>query len=107
MKYQRWSPSKEDLKGLNPVKARDLIIKCFFEAQKETFASVKKELGTTPTEESIMNSVTSAIRVAFKEANGSFDNPTKEDLSNVVQILSRKASSWGTPPDIIENHKTR
>ncbi len=107
MKYQRWSLSKDDLKGLNPVKARDLIIKCFFEAQKETFASVKRELGVTPTDESIMDSVTSAVRVAFKKAKGSFDNPTKEDLSKVVQILARKASSWGTPPDIIEHHKNQ
>mgnify|MGYP001053264584 CR=1 FL=1 len=42
-RFKRWFVSEEDLQGLNPIKARDIIIKCFFEAQKETFRKSKRE----------------------------------------------------------------
>lgn len=32
----RWSVSASDLTGMTPAKARDLIVQCFHEAQKET-----------------------------------------------------------------------
>ncbi len=106
-RFKRWFISEEDLTGLTPIKARDLIIKCFFEAQKETFARAKESLGKSADEKAILESVTNAVRVVFRETGGSFDNPSKEDLVRVVEGLARKSASWGTPQDIIEHHKAQ
>lgn len=35
--YQRWQLRAQNLEGLDSDKARGLIRKCFFEAQKEAF----------------------------------------------------------------------
>ena len=40
--YQKWTVSNSDLTDMNPIKARDLIIQCFYEAQRETLVRVKK-----------------------------------------------------------------
>lgn len=103
--YKRWFVDEKDLIGLDTIRARDIIIKCFFEAQKETFARVKEALGRTVNEKEILESVTNAVKLLFRESNGSFENPSKQDLLNVVERLASKAASWGTPQDIIEHHK--
>ncbi len=103
--HKRWRLSEMDLRELDPVKARELIIKCFFESQKETFARAKQNLGKEARDDEIRKTVESVIRLSFKEVGGSYEEPTKEDLGKVVSTLARKADSWGTPPDIIEHHK--
>jgi DNA-binding response OmpR family regulator len=103
--YVRWKCRDEDLMDMTPSKARDLIIQCFFDAQKETFARAKRELGKEVSDPTIHNSVKSVVKLTFAEAGGNFENPSKEDLGRVVKTLALKASSWGTPADIIEYHK--
>ncbi|MEJ2682857.1 MAG: hypothetical protein P8Z71_00485 [Candidatus Sulfobium sp.] len=104
-RFQRWRLKEEDLKDLNPAKAKDLIIHCFYEAQKETFARSKQTLGLRTDEAQVFASVLSAIKLAFKETGEDFNNPTKKNLTKVVEVLGRKATSWGTPRDIIEYHR--
>jgi hypothetical protein len=103
--YVRWKCKEEELMNMTPSMARDLIIQCFFEAQKETFARAKKELGKEVSDPSIHNSIVSVVKLTFAEVEGRFDNPSREDLGKVVQTLALKASLWGTPADIIEYHK--
>lgn len=104
-RFQRWRLKEEDLEDLDPAKARDLIINCFYEAQKETFARSKQTLGLQADEAGVHASVLSAIKLAFKETGEDFNNPTKKSLNKVVEVLDRKATSWGTPRDIIEYHR--
>ena len=104
--FRRWSLKESDLDDLSPLKARDLIIKCFFEAQKETFARAKQDLGIAKDEE-LMTSVVGSVRLAFRGVEEDFDNPTKKSLLKVVGSLARKAASWGTPQDIINYHKSQ
>ncbi len=92
---------------MTPVKARDLIVKCFYEAQRETFAAAGENLGRAPNDAELHNTVTGAVRVTFREAGADFDHPTKDSLMAVVQILARKSKSWGTPPDIVEHHQNQ
>jgi hypothetical protein len=47
------------------------------------------------------------VRLAFREANGDFDHPTKGSLLAAVRILAHKSQQWGTPPDIVDHHKTQ
>lgn len=104
-RFKRWSPSESELADMNPLKARDLIITCFFEAQKETFARSRQQLGLQSGEKELHTSIESAIKLVMKETGGDFDHPTRESLAKAVEVLARKASSWGTPEDIIEHHK--
>ncbi len=106
-RFHRWRLKEEDLRDLSPEKARDLIVKCFYEAQKETFARSKQLLGLRDDEKQLQTSVLSAIRLAFKETGGDFNNPTKNSLTKVVEVLGRKSKAWGTPEDIIEYHRSQ
>ncbi len=102
--HEHWCIQDSDLEGVEPSAARDILIECFFEAQKETFARVKKDLGSRAEVEDVRRSVEQAVKLTFKEAGHDFANPTRRALEDVVQILARKAGSWGTPDDIIDHH---
>ncbi len=103
--FKRWFVSQRDLLYLDTVKARDVIIHCFYSAQKETFARIKDKEKLPATDQDIKNTVTAAIKSVFTTAGENFDNPTKEGLAKVVSLLASQAKSWGTPDDIIEHHK--
>lgn len=104
-KFKRWHLQDDDLTGLNPVKARDLIVKCFFEAQKETFARIKQDMGGSTSDKDLMNNVVASIKMVFREVGTDYENPTKEGIIKAVETLAKKAGSWGTPQDIIDFHK--
>ena len=103
--YVKWSIPESDLTELSEAKARDLICQCFFEAKKETFQRAKRLLGQSPSDEEIRLSVEGAVRLAFKECGGRYDKPSYPDLVEVVGVLARKSSNWGTPEDIVSHHK--
>ena len=103
--FNRWTVEESDFRNITPLKARGLIIECFFDAQKETFARTKQQLGKVASDSEIRSSVEGALKLAFKEAGEDFEKPTKASLAKVVDILGRKAMVWGTPQDIIEHHK--
>ncbi|MEJ2422821.1 MAG: hypothetical protein P8018_14160 [Acidobacteriota bacterium] len=100
----RWVPNENDLANMSPEKARDLILECFFQAQKETFARARKRLGQVPNEKELRDSIEGAVRLAFKEVNGTYGTPTFETLTGAVGVLARKAEAWGTPRDIVDFH---
>src|SRR5208337_3038219 len=107
--FPRWDCKEEcERKDMTPVMARDLIMKCFFEAQKEMFARAKKSLFDKDSDDDELHrSVEAAIKVTFKEVGGNYENPTKMQLGMAVQALARKAAAWGTPADIIDYHKAQ
>ena len=105
--YVRWFLDDADLLDMTPIKARDLIVKCFYEAQKETIAAAGKRIGQAQNDAELRNTVIGAVRLAFREAAADFDYPTKGGLMAVVEILARKSQHWGTPPDIVERHKAQ
>ncbi len=103
--FKRWFVSERDLPYLDPVKARDVIIRCFYSAQKETFARVKEKVNQAASDQEIKHTITAAVKSVFTTVGEDFDNPSPEGLVKVVSILASKAKSWGTPDDIIEHHK--
>ncbi|MDA8084031.1 MAG: hypothetical protein M0024_10280 [Nitrospiraceae bacterium] len=103
--FSRWTIKEDDLKGMDEKKARDLIVKCFFEAQRETFARIKQDMGGSTRDEDLMVNVLASIRMVFRETGSDFDNPTREGITKAVETLAKKAGSWGTPQDIIDFHK--
>lgn len=101
----RWVVSEAELIDIDLVKARELVVKCFMTAQKETFAQTKQQMGLPGDEKSLERSVMGAVRVAFKRAGGDFDHPTKESISGACQSLAATACAWGTPADIVDHHQ--
>ena len=106
-RFHRWSLQDKDLEGLTPSKARDIMLTCFIEAQKETFARSKKDLGIGSDDRQLRESITTAIKMVFKEIGGDYEKPSKESLIRAMEVLGRRAASWGTPQDIIEYHKVQ
>jgi len=100
-----WTVAESDLDEMTPVKARDLVIDCFFHAQKETFHAIKEKLNKESSDEEILESVRSIIKMTFDETGGDFENPTKQQLMAVIMNIAEKSKAWGTPEDIINHHK--
>ncbi|MBI4710384.1 MAG: hypothetical protein HY759_04700 [Nitrospirae bacterium] len=104
-KYELWFVSADDLKDVTPKKARDIIIKCFFDAQKATFAMAGEKLGKKPNEKELYGAIKSEVKKTFNEAKCDFENPTKENLRKVVDLLYIKSASLGTPKEVRDHHK--
>jgi hypothetical protein len=51
--------------------------------------------------------VEGAVRASFRATGGVYERPTRATLLAAVGDLADKAASMGTPPDIIEHHKTQ
>ena len=105
--FNRWRLEVSDIRGLDALKARDLVINCFFEAQKETLSRAKKTLGGDASDDEMKRATAAIVRVAFKEIGADFDHPTRESLAKVVESLAQKADAWGTPEDIIDHHRAQ
>jgi hypothetical protein len=105
--FHRWSISVTDLYDLTEAKARDIIVRCFVEAQKETFHQARERLGASTDQQSIEKSMATSIRMVFKEVGYDYDSPTLEGLEKVVDRLARSAQSWGTPEEVVLHHKTQ
>jgi hypothetical protein len=103
--HSRWSCSPNDLVGLNPTRARDLVVECFFQAQHETMARSNEAMGLDTNPSTIRMEAEGAVRVAFKRTGGDFRHPSKASLRRAVDSLADCASTYGTPPDVIEHHK--
>ena len=103
--HNYWAMSLDDLQDLTPIKARDLIVKCFFEAQKETLAQAEKKVFGPANEITLIDDVIDLLRHTVSKLNRDFNHPTKEDLVAVVRELAAVSASWGTPREIIEFHK--
>jgi hypothetical protein len=93
-----------DLYDLGPEKARDLIIKCFYRAQKEALAETAEALHLGYGDLEIYDNIVHTVELAFKEAGVDFAGPTKRGLERVVGVLAEKAYSWNTPVDVIEHN---
>ena len=99
--------SVDDLQDLTPRGARDLVVRCFHDAQKETLQRAASTLGAAPSDEQLRRTVEGAVRLAFRAAQADYEAPTKPALAGVVAALAAKAAAMGTPMDIIEHHRTQ
>lgn len=105
--FNLWAVDPSDLVDLTPAAARDLIIECFFHAQRATFARSRDQMGLESNPEKVHATIVGAVRAVFKESAGSFEAPTRSALLEVAETLGRKAVSWGTPEDIVQHHQAQ
>jgi hypothetical protein len=104
-RFKRWAPAPCDLAGLTLLRARDLISNCFFEAQKETIALAKEQLGLPASDDEIRHSAVGALRMAFQKTGGDFEAPTRNSLEKAVESLAQLSRAFGTPAEIIDYHR--
>lgn len=103
--FRKWELDEDSLIGLTNAKALDILVECFYAAQGGLVKRIKNKLDIDPTDKQILDQVVALIRMAFKEVGEDFSNPTKIALTKVIERLSEKAKSWGTPQDIIDHHR--
>lgn len=103
--YDRWFCTPADLVGLDALRARDLIVECFFQAQHEAMSRSNEARGLAADTDAVRMEAEGAVRNAFKRTNGDFKRPDKASLAAAVDALAESASHLGTPSDIIEHHK--
>ena len=104
-KYELWFVSADDLKEVTPKKARDIIIRCFIDAQKATFAMSGEKQGKKLSDAELYEAIELEVKKTFNEAKCNFENPTKECLRKVVDLLYIKSASLGTPKEVRDHHK--
>jgi hypothetical protein len=99
-----WSVSDSDLADLDPVKARDLLVECFLQAQGGTFKRAGAALDLQRDQDELRKTVEAAIRLKFKDLGCDFSDPGADDISKVADALAREARAWGTPEHVVEHH---
>ena len=103
--FGQWNITSSDLEDLSPIKVRDLIIECLYRAQKKTLLRIKHKLDISSNEKEIKEYIKARIKMAFDEVGGDFEYPTRESLSNVVVVVVKMSTLFGTPKNIVEHHK--
>jgi hypothetical protein len=101
---RRWTVSDEELRGMTPEKARDLMVACFYEAQAEMFERTRVKLRLPPDEEQIRKTVEGVVRRAFEESGYDYRRPVRDAFRPVAERLERESAAYGTPADVIEHH---
>lgn len=90
---------------VNPHNVRDAILKCFLQAHDEILDDMR-EYGN-PTEEEMKKlkemNIDAIIKKFFKEIDGDFDNPTKEQLRSVCDKLGEFSANFRNP-EIVRKH---
>lgn len=103
--YDRWYCTVDDLKDLDALRARDLIVECLFQAQHE--ALMRRELAQDlrADRESIRLDAQAMVRNAFMRVGGDYRNPTKDSLRHALNVLGTTADAMDAPDDIVEHHR--
>lgn len=105
MVHRKWFLQPRDLLGLTPIRARDLIAQCFYESERDIYLASQRAQGHAPSDEEIRKMVEGTVRRAFLEVGHDYEQPSKEALKDVVNVLMRKAVAWKAPPELIVHHR--
>jgi hypothetical protein len=103
--FERWYCIPSELVGLTPQRARDLIVECFFQAQREMLERSAAGMGLDTDLEAIRAQAEAAVRDALVRTGGDFENPDKASLDRAVESLLATARDLGTPSDIMRHHE--
>lgn len=102
---ESWKIPEERLSGaLSAAEARDLMVECFWQAQREAFGRAAASVGGSSLND-VRQTIVTVVKMAFESAGGQFERPTKQMLERVLPVLVAKAGAFGTPADIVEHHE--
>ena len=108
-RFKKWEVKSSSLIGLTPVKARDLLVDCFYTEQKATFRAISSgdDRVAPPSGDDIYRRVSAAVRFAFMEVGGDFTKPTISAIERAVDFLANRAALWGTPSEVTKHNKAQ
>jgi hypothetical protein len=89
------------------VDARDRLVDWFALTHGVGFAASKAELGLPSNADAVRSTAVGLVRIAFNQVGGSFDDPTPETLSRVVDLLTERSLAWGAPHDMVVRHQAQ
>jgi len=93
-------------KNVTPVMVRDAIIQCFYEAHCNVLELARGTFGYPPDDifdEMKKTHVKELVQDIFYKIGGDFDNPTKDNLLDVIKNLRGFASIY-RKPEVIKKH---
>lgn len=97
-----WTVDAAELDSMTPVRARDLLVECFFAAQSEAYARTSHEKHAEIGRVEVKKTVESLIRMKFRDLGHDWDSPTADGFHQVALSLAVEAAQWGTSPETIE-----
>lgn len=93
-------------KNISPILVRDAIIKCFYEAHCNVLELARESFGYPSDKkfnEMKKSHVKELVQEIFHKIGGNFNDPTKENLEEVVEHLKKFAKVY-RKPEIIKKH---
>jgi hypothetical protein len=93
-------------KNVTPIMVRDAIIRCFYEAHCNVLELARETFGRPPRkkfEEMKKAQVEDLVHDIFDKIGGDFNNPTKDNILQVIENLKDFAKIYRTP-DVIKKH---
>lgn len=103
-RFGQWKHDDEHDVPLTLVAVRDMIVDCFTATHGPRFGETRAVLGLDDGEHAVRSSVQGIVRLAYTIAGGSYDLPTIETTTKVVNLLSERSIAWGVPEDDIFDH---
>ncbi len=105
MVHKKWFLRPSYLVGLTPAKARDLLVRCFFESEKDVYLQTHRIYGDRLDHVDVRKLANDTVRRAFEQTGHDYHHPTKQALQEVVNVLMKKAAAWNMPPDVIVHNR--
>ncbi len=102
--HGRWYCLPGDLVEIDAIRARDLLVECFYHAKREELARGHAVIGLEATEDQLHMQAEGFVRTAFRRTGGDFNSPDRASLEAALESLAETAAHYGTPQDIITHH---
>ena len=105
-KYNKLIYGVDVSKNVTPIMVRDAMIQCFYKAHCNVLELARETFGHPPEtkfEEMKKSHVKELVEDIFHRLGGDFNNPTKENLFEVLEKLKEFASIY-RKPNIIKKH---
>ena len=98
-----WCLDEEDLAGLSPRRARDLVVECLLRAQGDAYHQPGMCLERETGERELRVTVVMAVRLKFADLGLSWDDPKPEDIIAVMRAIAGDTLVWGTQEAIVQH----
>lgn len=102
--YGTWVATEAAKRDVDASVARDMLVECFLQAQKETLEHAKTSLGTTVDDDALRRTARGAVRNAINRSGGCYEDPDRDSIEGAMEVLAAKAKTWGTPDEVISRH---
>jgi len=86
---------------ISAFEVREQLLRCFSQEITERFALQERALGLRTGNRAGIGAVETMVRLAFQQVGGSYDQPSREALTQVANLLAERSLDWGTPAEMV------